>query len=259
MGVSTPASLTLQSSLSLNSGASIPILGYGVYLTPAEGVQAAVTHALTHGYRHVDGARMYRNEEGCGAAIRSFSGERQQEVFYTSKVPPQSMSYAGATAAVHASLAATGRECIDLYLLHAPYGGRNARLGAWQALVDAVASGEVRSIGVSNYGVHHLDELEHYIRATDAREGRKGAGGVLSVGQWELHPWLARPDIVAWCRARGVVCEAYSPLTQAERLHEPVLQRLGKKHNKSPAQILLRWSLQMGFVPLPKSVTRKLM
>lgn len=94
----------------------------------------------------------------------------------------------------------------DLYLLHAPYGGRTARLGAWQALTEAVAAGKVRSIGVSNFGVHHLDELEQFIKATDETKG-PGMGGVLSVNQVELHPWLARPDIVRWCEERGVVLE----------------------------------------------------
>lgn len=95
---------------------------------------------------------------------------------------------------------------VDLYLLHAPYGGKTGRLGAWRALTEAVQDGKVRSIGVSNYGVHHLDELEQHIKETEAREG-KGKAGVLSVNQVELHPWLARPDIVQWCEKRGVILE----------------------------------------------------
>ena len=97
----------------------------------------------------------------------------------------------------------------DLYLLHAPYGGKDGRLGAWKALVEAVEQGKVRSIGVSNYGVHHLEELETYIKETDSSQGR-GKGGVLSVNQVELHPWLARPDIVEWCEKRRVVMEVSS-------------------------------------------------
>lgn len=160
-----------------------------------------------------------------------------------------------------------------MYLLHAPYGGKEGRLGAWKALVEAVESGKVRSIGVSNYGVHHLDELEEWQKSVEAKEG-KGKGGVLSVNQVELHPWLARPDIVKWCEARGILLEvyfllclfsilrcstnkwqAYSPLVRGERMEEPILTSLAKKYNKTGAQILLRWSLQMGFSPLPKSVT----
>ncbi|KAL1621844.1 hypothetical protein SLS54_005367 [Diplodia seriata] len=118
------------------------------------------------------------------------------------------MSYDSAKADVEATLEETGLEYVDLYLIHAPYGGRDARLGAWKALVEAVEAGKVRSIGVSNYGVHHLEELEAWIQETDEKQG-KGKGGVLSVNQVELHPWLARDDIVRWCRQRGVVMEGF--------------------------------------------------
>jgi diketogulonate reductase-like aldo/keto reductase len=114
----------------------------------------------------------------------------------------------------------------------------------------------VRSIGVSNYGVHHLDELETYIKELEEERG-KGNGGVISVGQWEIHPWLPRRDIVEWCAKRGVVVQAYSPLVRGERKDEKVLAELGKKHDKTWGQILLRWSVQQGHVPLPKSVTPK--
>lgn len=141
-------------------------------------------------------------------------------------------------------------------LIHAPYGGREGRKGAWRALVEAQEAGLVRSIGVSNYGVHHLEELEAFIKELEVERGGPGKGGKIDVGQWELHPWLARPDIVAWCRERGVVLEAYSPLVRGQRMGSTLLKLLEKKHGKSAAQILLRWSLQKGFVPLPKSVTK---
>jgi len=131
-------------------------------------------------------------------------GLPRSALFFTSKVPPKEISYTGAKTCVEKSLSTTGLDYIDLYLLHAPYGGKEARLGAWKALVEAVEQGKVRSIGVSNYGVHHLQELEEWIRQRD-EEG--GNGGVLSVNQVELHPWLAREDIVGWCRQRGVVLE----------------------------------------------------
>ncbi|KAG9737062.1 Aldo/keto reductase, partial [Aureobasidium melanogenum] len=128
------------------------------------------------------------------------------------------------------------------------------RLGAWKALVEAVEAGKVRSIGVSNYGVHHLEELEEWIKQIEEKEG-KGKGGVLSVNQVELHPWLARDDIVEWCTKRGVIMEAYSPLVRATKIDDPLLTPLAKKHNKTTSQILLRWGLQKNFVILPKSVT----
>jgi diketogulonate reductase-like aldo/keto reductase len=125
---------------------------------------------------------------------------------------------------------------ISSILIHCPYGGKEARIGTWRALVEAQKAGLVRSIGVSNYGVHHLDELEEYIQ--------NGGGGTIDVGQYELHPWLQHPDIVSWLQERKVVIQAFSPLTRAERLDEPVLRKLSKKHGKTPAQILIRWSLQ---------------
>lgn len=122
-------------------------------------------------------------------------------------------------------------------------------------MVEAQEEGKVRSLGVSNYGIQHLDELETHIKELESERGGPGKGGVISVGQWELHPWLQRPDIVAWCRKRNIVLEAYCPVTRGQRFDEPVLKPLMGRYGKSPAQVLLRWSLQMGFVPLPKSVT----
>ena len=157
------------------------------------------------------------------------------------------------------------------YLIHAPYGGRVARLGSWRALVEAQSHGLIRSIGVSNYGVHHLNELEAYILELEQQKG-KGKGGHIDVGQWELHPWLTRPDIVNWCKERGVVVQAYSPLVRGQRFGEACLSKVAKRHGKTGAQVLVRWSLQkvpdtlisfeveetyttQGFAPLPKSVT----
>ena len=131
----------------------------------------------------------------------------------------------------------------DRYLIHAPYGGKEGRTGSWRALVEAQQAGKIRSLGVSNYGVHHLNELEAFIKELEAENG-KGKAGAISVGQWELHPWLARPDIVEWCHSRGVVLEAYCPVVRGQRFDEPILQPMVKKYSKTPAQILIRWSLQ---------------
>jgi diketogulonate reductase-like aldo/keto reductase len=121
-------------------------------------------------------------------------------------------------------------------LIHAPYGGKEARLGTWRALVEAQKAGKVRSLGVSNFAIQHLEELEEYIKS--------GAGGEISVGQYEIHPWCPREDIAEWLKKRNVIVEAYSPLVQATRMKEPVLTKLAGKHGKTPAQILIRWSLQ---------------
>lgn len=251
--MSKMAGISIETRLRMNSGYEIPALGYGVWQTPASQAEEVVSYALKTGYRHVDSAVVYRNEEPCGEAIRK-SGIPREEIFYTSKVPPRDLSYEKAKSYVDVSLRKTGLEYIDLYLIHAPYGGKEARCGAWRALVEAQEAGKIRSLGVSNYGVHHLDELEEYIKELEESRG-EGGGGVLSVGQWEIHPWLERPDITSWCAKRGVVVEAYCPVVRGQRFQEPILQPLAKRHNKTPAQILLRWSLQKGCVPLPKSVT----
>ncbi|PGH09269.1 hypothetical protein GX51_00711 [Blastomyces parvus] len=255
------APLKLQSTYKMNSGYEIPVLGFGllysyrsikrlkstyIYISdrPPEITKNAVLKALQVGYRHIDSAKAYHNEAECGAAVRA-SGLKRSEVFFTTKVPKKAMGYEQTKASIESSLKAADLDYIDLMLLHAPYGGREGREGSWRALVEAQKEGRVRSIGVSNYGVHHLDELEEY---------NKDIGGKIDVGQYELHPWLARPDIVEWLKKRDVVIEAYSPLVQATKMDDPLIKKLAQKHNKSPGQILLRWSLQKGFVPLPKSV-----
>ena len=171
-------------------------------------------------------------------------------------MPPRDISYTGAKNSVSESLQKTGFSYIDLILLHAPFGGRENRIGAWRALVEAVKTGKVRSIGVSNYGTHHLQELEAWMSETESKEG-KGKAGVLSVNQVELHPWLARPDIAKWCFDRGVVAQAWGPLARATRMGESVVQKIAKETGKTEAQVLVRWSLQKGFVPLPKSVNEE--
>ncbi|KAF1954937.1 Aldo/keto reductase [Byssothecium circinans] len=248
------AKLTLESKYKLNSGYEIPVLGYGVYQTPANVASEVVEHAIKTGYRHVDSAVAYRNEAASADGMKK-SGIPREQLYFTTKIPPREINYNNAKNHIENSLKETGFDYIDLYLLHAPYGGKEGRIGAWKALVEGVEAGKIRSIGVSNYGVHHLDELETYIKSTDEKEG-KGKGGVLSVNQVELHPWLARKDIVDWCNKRGVILQAYSPIVRATKTDDPLLLPLAKKYGKTTSQILLRWSLQMGFVPLPKSVTK---
>ncbi|KIV95796.1 hypothetical protein PV10_03406 [Exophiala mesophila] len=248
MATQVPHKFDIGTKFKLNSGYEIPLLGYGVYQTPADVAEQVTLHAFQTGYRHVDSARAYRNEQPVADAIRN-SGLKREDIFFTSKVPPRSMGYEATQKAINSSFVQTGLDYIDLYLIHAPYGGKEGRLGSWKALVEAQKAGKIRSIGVSNYGVHHLDELEAYINSAG------DDGSKIDVGQWEIHPWLPRDDIVEWSRKRGVAIEAYCPIVRGERAGEEVLQELGKKHGKTWAQVLLRWSLQKGFVPLPKSVT----
>ena len=237
------AALTINSQYPMPSGYKIPVLGYGVYQTPADVTSEVVQHALKVGYRHVDSAVAYKNEAPSAEGMKK-SGIPRTELFFTTKIPPKDMSYETAKKHIDNTLQITGFDYVDLYLLHSPYGGKENRIGAWKALVEGVQAGKIRSIGVSNYGVHHLDELEAWIKETEEKEG-KGKGGVISVNQVELHPWLARPDIVEWCKKRGVLCEAYCPIVRATRNDDPLVKPLAQKYNKTPSQILLRWSLQM--------------
>ncbi|GAB7329787.1 hypothetical protein MBLNU13_g01513t1 [Cladosporium sp. NU13] len=235
--------LDINSTLRMKSGYEIPVLGY------ADVADDVVSHAIKSGYRHVDSAHAYRNEEPTAKGLLD-AGIPRDQLFYTSKVPPKYINYEDAKRCINESLASTKLQYIDLYLLHAPYGGTKSRLGAWKALVEAVKEGKVRSIGVSNFGVHHLNELEKW-----QKEQSPDDAGILSVNQVQLHPWLARSDIVEWCTQRGIVLEAYSPLVRATRGDDPLLKPLTAKYGKTSAQILLRWGLQKGFVVLPKSVT----
>lgn len=200
----------------------------------------------------IDSATCYFNEGSCARAMVS-SGIPRSSLFFTSKVYSNALSYHDTSSQVDSTLRATGLKYIDLMLIHAPYGGPNGRKAAWRALVDAQEAGKVRSIGVSNYGVHHLDELEAYIKDLELERG-PGRGGIISVGQWELQPWLAHPDIVSWCREREIVVQAFCPLTRAKRLDDRLLKPIVERTKRTAAQVLMRWSLQMGFSPLPKSV-----
>ncbi|KAI1378480.1 aldo-keto reductase [Hypoxylon crocopeplum] len=248
------ATYSINSAFKLNSGYEIPLLGFGVYQTPLEETERCCLEAFNAGYRHVDSAAAYRNEAGCGDAIRASKLPRS-EIYFTSKIPRSGMGYDAAKAQIETSLKTSGLDYIDLMLIHSPYGGSDARKEVWKALVEAVEEGKIRSIGISNYGVHHLDELEKYIAELEVERGGKGKGGVISVGQYEIHPWCPRNDIAEWLAKRNIAVEAYSPVVRGKRFGDKTLVSLAEKHSKTEAQILLRWSLQKGYVPLPKSVT----
>ncbi|KAJ5737532.1 uncharacterized protein N7483_002657 [Penicillium malachiteum] len=238
------------STRSTASGLEIPILGYGVYDVPNIVTEEVATMALKAGYRHIDSAAWYENEKECASAIGK-AGLKRSDVFLATKVFPEpaghGVGYDAAKRSIQQSLENAQTSYFDLILIHAPYGGKGARLGTWRALVEAQEAGQARSIGVSNYGIPHLEELEEYIQS--------GGGGQIDVAQYELHPWLARASLVDWLRKRGVVIEAYSPLARGTRMEESALLSLSEKHRKTQAQILIRWSLQRGFIPLVKSCT----
>lgn len=228
--------------LTLNSGHKIPTIGLGVYKSEA-GAQTydAVLSALKLGYRHIDTAQVYGNEADVGRAVRD-SGIPREEIFVTSKLWRDAYGYDRGLAAVTDSVSRTGLPYIDLMLLHSPGSDPLARVEAWQALEEAVRQGLVRSIGVSNFSVAHLDKLATTAKITPA------------VNQIEVHPFLQRRELVQACQDRGIVVEAYSPLAKASRLADPRVGAVAQRLGKTPAQVLLRWCLERGMVALPKSV-----
>ena len=225
----------------LSTGGSIPVLGLGVYQS-ARGreTQDAVREALRLGYRHIDTARIYENEADVGAAMKA-SGVPRDEIFVTTKLWNSDQGYDRALKAFDASLGRLGLDYVDLYLIHWPVEGK--RKDSWRALERLRAEGRAKAVGVSNFMVHHLEEL-----AADATEAP-------SVNQVELSPFLQHRELRAYCAAKKIVVEAYSPLTRGERLAHPVVVDVARQAGKSPAQILLRWGLDQGLVILPKSVT----
>ncbi|KAI0633831.1 Aldo/keto reductase [Trametes polyzona] len=227
---------TISSSVKLSSGYDIPVVGLGVYQN--SDCSPACIAALKHGYRHIDSARMYKNEEQVGHAVRE-SGIPRGDVFVTSKINNPEHGYDSTLAAVDDSLKKFGFDYIDLMLIHSPLSDKERRLQTWKALIEAKKQGKVRSIGVSNYGPKHLEEI------------REAGLETPSVNQVELHPFCQQKEIVEYCHKHDIVVEAYSPLIRG-KWNDKIVD-IAKKYNKDPAQLLVRWSLQRGFVPLPKS------
>jgi diketogulonate reductase-like aldo/keto reductase len=228
-------------SIALPTGSRIPQVGLGVWQTPrGEVTRTAVTAALHGGYRLVDTAAIYRNEEDVGRAVRE-SGIPRDEVFVTTKLWNADQGFDSALRAFDASLERLGLDYVDLYLIHWPVPRK--RLDSWRALERLHEEKRARAIGVSNFLKSHLEELLAHAKVVPA------------ANQIELSPFLQRRDTVAFCKERGIVVEAYSPLTRGLKLGHPVVVDVAKRCGKTPAQVLLRWGVQHGFVVLPKSAT----
>ena len=226
----------------LRSGGSMPLLGFGTFeVTPQEARQVVRT-ALDIGYRHIDTATGYSNEEPVGAAIRD-SGVDRKEIFITTKCPPQNVGRERQT--IEASLRALGTDYVDLWLVHWPPNGE-ARPDMWKVFIEVASQGKAAAIGVSNYSTEQIDEL---IRAT---------GVVPAVNQVPWSPSLYDPRCVAELAERGIILEGYSGLKRS-RLNSPVLVEVAEAHDVTPAQVVLRWHLEHGFVVIPKSVHRERM
>lgn len=231
--------LSLQSTQRIAPNVDIPIVGLGVFRAGAgASTRDAVRTALELGYRHVDTAAIYRNEREVGEGLRA-SGVPRDEVFITTKLWNDDQGYDSALRAFDRSLANLDLDHVDLYLLHWPVPGE--RLESWRALERLHAEGRARAIGVSNFTERHLREL---LARCEVRP---------AVNQVELHPFLPQTSLRALCAAEGIAMEAYSPLTKARRLDEPVLVEVANELGRTPAQVLLRWGLEQGAIILPKS------
>ena len=235
----------------LSNGVEIPCIGFGTWQTPNGDVAVqAVQCALESGYRHIDTAAVYGNEASVGKAIR-MSGVRREELFVTTKLWNNRHSYAQALKAFDESLDKLGLDYLDLYLIHWPNpidlreGDRwiQANAEAWRAMEELYEAGRIRAIGISNFRVHHMEAL------------LKTAKVVPHVNQIRLCPGDTQDETVAFSRAHGMLAEAFSPLGFGRIFEGPEMQALAQKYGRSIAQICIRWSLQRGYLPLPKSVT----
>lgn len=233
--------MDIGTTIELNNGVAIPVLGLGVFKSPtgAETVNT-VRYALEAGYRHVDTARIYGNEADVGRGLRLATIPRDQ-VFVTTKLWESDQGYDSAKAACRESLRLMELDYIDLFLIHWPV--PHKRRYSWMGLEELLDEGKVRAIGVSNYLVRHLEELFSYARILPA------------VNQIELSPYnyQQRRDTVDLCRANGIAVEAYSPLTKGLKLGDPRLIEIAAHYGRTPAQVLIRWCLEKGFIVLPKS------
>jgi len=233
-------SLTLGSRVTLNDGNQIPVLGLGMWQAGSgKATRNAVAVALQIGYRLFDTAKLYGNERDLGVAVRE-SGIPREEVFVTTKLWNNDHGYESALRAFEKSRHELGLDYVDLYLIHWPVPG--LRHESWKALLKIHDEGLARSVGVSNYTIRHLEEL---LPATPIPP---------AVNQVEFHPFLYQKDLLEFCVKNRIQLEAYSPLTRGHRLNHPILTQVAAKYARTPAQVLIRWSLQHGLVVIPKSI-----
>jgi diketogulonate reductase-like aldo/keto reductase len=234
--------MNINTTIKLNNDVEMPVLGLGTWQIQGKEAEKSVLYALDVDYRHIDTASAYYNEEAVGRAVRK-SGIPREEVFITTKLWNDDHGYESAITACDRSLKKLGLSYIDLYLIHWPV--ENLRSETWKALETLLESGKCRAIGVSNFTIHHLEQLMGQSTTVPA------------VNQVEFSPYLYQKKLLDFCMAHGIQLEAYSPLTRGSRLKDPRLVTIAKQHGKSAAQILIRWALQSGIVAIPKASTRE--
>jgi methylglyoxal/glyoxal reductase len=229
--------------LKLSNGVEVPVIGLGTFRSDKGAqTQNAVAWALEAGYRHIDTAEMYGNEEDVGLAIAQ-SGVSREGVFITTKLRNDAHGYESVFKACEESLRQLRTNYIDLFLVHWPVTGLRGK--TWEAFIKLYEQGKCRAIGVSNYTIRHLNEL---LASTPL---------IPMVNQIEIHPFLYRKDLIDYCTARGIAIEAYSPLSKARRLDDPRLVSIAGRCQRSVAQVMIRWTLQHGWISLPKSVRQE--
>lgn len=230
--------------IALNNGVQIPQLGFGVFQIDPDETKAATLTALEVGYRHIDTAQMYGNESGVGQAVAE-SGLARDEVFVTSKLNNGFHAHDDALEAFDQTLERLGFDQIDLFLIHWPLPGIEIDfVETWKALEEIYASGRARAIGVSNFQPKHIRRL---VQESDV---------VPAVNQIELHPYLTQDEVRAVNTEHGIATEAWSPIAKGAVLDNPVIRGIAMEHDKTPAQVVLRWHVQRGDIVFPKSVTR---
>jgi diketogulonate reductase-like aldo/keto reductase len=233
--------MDLSTTVTLHDDVAIPQLGLGVFnIDRGRQVEESVAAALDVGYRHIDTASIYRNEEGVGRATAGGSVDRA-DVFVTTKLWNDAQGYESTLAALDASLERLRMDSVDLYLVHWPK--PELTRDTWRAMEDLQAMGKTRAIGVSNFLPHHLDQLLQTATVAPA------------INQIEFHPHLQSPEVIEYCHEHGIVVEAWSPLKRGRLLDDPDLVAIAAKHDVTTAQVVLRWMLQRGVVTIPKSVT----
>lgn len=228
--------------IALNNGVTIPQLGFGVFQVPETDTAAVIGHALEAGYRSIDTAAAYQNETGVAEALRT-TGVPREALFVTTKLWNSDQGYDSTMRAFDASIGKLGLDYVDLYLIHWPLPERDRYVDTWRAFEKLYAEGRVRAIGVSNFQIAHLRRLFDETSVVPA------------VNQVELHPGLQQADLRAFHAEHGIVTEAWSPLARGGALDDPALTGLASKYGKTPAQIVLRWHVELGTVVIPKSVT----
>jgi len=245
--------LNINSKIVLNNQTKMPVIGFGVFrMAEGDEVENAVKWAFGAGYRMIDTAMIYKNEEGVGRAIRE-SEIKREELFITTKLWNTDQGYENVFKAMDLSLSKLGLDYVDLYLIHWPtasgdrvkFTSIDKREETWRAMEEIYKSGKAKVIGVSNYTINHLEEMKKYAKIPPA------------VNQVEFHPFLYQEELLNYCKQNNIVLQAHSPLAENRGNENEAVKSIAKKYDKSPTQIFIRWSLQHGCVPIPKSTHKE--